>query len=130
MAAAALGADHVTIGKALLEDLAISDRLPKYRAGFWKVPVAKQIDTPGFEWEAWTPPTATETADHIARVLAEAPASEIWSPDTDYLADGVLDKINEDDALTHAKLVEGLKRFDVWEMESKKYIQEAQAKLV
>lgn len=127
MAAAALGADHVTIGKALLEDLAFSDRLPKYRKGFWKVPVSKQVDTPGFAWEDWTPPVPNETADRIAKALSKEKVT--YSLDEDYLADGVLDKYNEEDELTRGKLEEGLTRFAFWENETKKYIEELQAKL-
>ncbi|CAK7202228.1 hypothetical protein SEUCBS139899_004950 [Sporothrix eucalyptigena] len=135
MTAPALGADHVTIGRSLLEDLAISDKMPEYRKGVWKVPVAQQIKDQGdnFKWEAWTPPRKGELAERIAVAVANAAKSDpIQLPEigsTDYLADGVLDKINAADALTNNKLEEGLGKFAVWETASKEYIEGLQAKL-
>ncbi|CAK7236011.1 hypothetical protein SCUCBS95973_009461 [Sporothrix curviconia] len=136
MTAPALGADHVTIGRSLLEDLAISDKMPAYRKGVWKVPVAHQLKEQGasFQWEAWTPPTEGETAKRIAVAVAKAATAD---PDqlpavddgTDYLADGVLDKLNAADALTNKKLEEGLSKFAVWEKTSQEYIEALQAKL-
>lgn len=129
MTAVALGADHITIGRNLLEDLAFSDQIPKYQKGLWKVPVSKQVGNEGFAWEKWNPPVPDETAARIARVVAKTDADHLYSVDEDYLADGVLDKYNDEDEMTRAKLAEGLERFDFWEKETAKYIQELQAKL-
>ncbi|KAH8896622.1 putative transaldolase [Thozetella sp. PMI_491] len=128
MTAAALGADHVTIGRPLLEDLAFSDKMPKYQKGFWKVPVSEQAKGAGIAWEDWTPPVPNETADRIAKVLAQTDASQLHSLDEDYLADGVVDRYNNEDEMTRTKLEEGLKRFSFWENETKKHIEEVQAK--
>ena len=128
MTAAALGADHVTIGRALLEDLALSSQLPKYQKGLWKVPVSQQVDKPGFAWEDWTPPVPNETADRIAKLLSEDSNAKLPSLDEDYLADGVLDGYNGQDEMTRMKLEAGLERFAFWEDETMKYIKEIQAK--
>jgi transaldolase len=54
-------------------------------------------------------------------------AATIDSLDIDYLADGVVDRLNNEDELTRAQLEEGLKRFTVWENESRKEIERLQA---
>lgn len=129
MTAVALGADHITIGRNLLEDLSFSDQLPKYEKGQWKIPVSQQAKRPGFSWEKWNPPVSTETAERIAKLLSQANGSQPHSLEEDYLADGVLDKYNQDDEMTRNKLEEGLTRFDFWEMETKKFIEEMAAQL-
>ena len=129
MTAAALGADHVTIGRALLEDLAFSDQLPKYQKGSWKVPVSKQVNNPGFGWESWDPPLPNEISDRIAKVVSQTDPSQIHNLDENYLADGVVDQYNKEDEMTRSKLEEGLNRFAFWENETRKHIEEVQASL-
>lgn len=129
MTAAALGADHVTIGRPLLEDLAFSYQLPKYQKGLWKVPISEQAKVPGVLWETWNPPIPKETSQRITKLLAAIDDSQIHSLDEDYLADGVLDKYNETDGMTRSKLEEGLKRFAHWENETRKFIEEIQARI-
>lgn len=127
MMMAALGADHITIGRPLLDDLAEHNQLPAYQKGNWKVRVGDQVGKPGFAWEDWNPPLPNELKERIAKVVKNTEAAKIDSLDIDYLADGVVDKLNDEDDLTRAKLAEGLKRFTVWEKESRKEIERLQA---
>jgi len=129
MMAAALGADHVTIGRALLEDLAFSGQLPKYQKGLWKVPVSAQVCKSGFAWEDWDPPAPNETSNRIAKLLSvQSDTEQLYSLDEDYLADGVVDNYNDKDEMTRTKLEDGLQRFAFWENETKKHIEEIQAR--
>ena len=90
--------------------------------------MADQVNKPGFSWEDWNPPVPNETADRIAKVLAETDPAQLHSLDEDYLADGVVDRYNGDDEMTSTKLLEGLKRFAHWENETKKHIEAIQVK--
>jgi transaldolase len=127
MMMAALGADHITIGRPLLDDLAEHNQLPAYQKGNWKVRVGDQVGKPGFAWEDWNPPLPNELKENIAKVVKNTEAAKIDNLDIDYLADGVVDKLNDEDDFTRAKLAEGLKRFTVWEKESRKEIERLQA---
>lgn len=128
LAMPALGADHVTVGPTLLEDLTSSDRLPRFHKGLWKVPTTKQMDAPGFAWEDWIPPLPSRTADHTARVTSELSECQLYSSNVDYLADGVLDKLNNDDEITRDLLQDALAQFISWESKSQRHIESLQAK--
>jgi hypothetical protein len=131
-----LGADHITIGRLVLEDLCMGWGLPKFQPGLWKVPVSEQLSKSGFEWEAWAAHDTAETAKRMAAVAETDPMSSIVDKDwliasakIDYLAPGVLSKFNEDDPITRDRLKCGLARFSVFEGKSKTYIEEVRAGL-
>ncbi|ORY25073.1 putative transaldolase [Naematelia encephala] len=129
-----LGADHVTLGRPILEDLMLHSQLPAHQKGFWKVPVRDQIDKPHFIWESWkAPPTEASRMKEIAK---SDPLSKVMTKDwklasteIDYTADGVLDKYNEEDEVTRLRLALALQRFSLMEEESRKEIERLQAEL-
>ncbi|KAH8893444.1 hypothetical protein GQ53DRAFT_822126 [Thozetella sp. PMI_491] len=75
-------------------------------------------------------PTPGEPAERIAWALAQTNESQVYSLDADYLAGAVLYDYNDKDVRTNPMLQDGLTRFASWENETKKYIEELQAKIV
>lgn len=138
MAMPELGADHITVGLPVLTDLASYKALPAHEKGNWKKALKDfpGITEPHFQWKDWNPPRPEERGKRMEEIAKCDPLSKVMqkdqklaSTDVDYLEDGVLDKLNEEDEVTRLRLAEGLKRFSLMEAESKKYIEELQAKL-
>jgi transaldolase len=134
MAMVELGADHVTLGVPTLEDLTSGSGLSKHSKGQWKVSMKEQMKQPHFQWEDWKVKGKDVSTSRMEEVSKFDPnskmANEDWrtaSTKINYLAPGVLDKYNEEDVVTKERLALALKRFGVWEEESKKYIEAIQA---
>jgi len=125
-----LGADHVTLGRPTLEDLTAISGLPTYTPGQWKVPISSQLSQPHFQYNTWSAPESEAIKKGQIAISKTDPYSKVMSDDwlnastgIDYLADGVLDKANEEDEVTRVRLEIALKRFGVFEEESRKEIE-------
>lgn len=138
MAMPELGADHITVGLPILTDLASYKALPVHEKGNWKKALKDfpGIAEPHFQWKDWNPPRSEERGKRMVEIAKCDPLSKVMqkdqklaSTDVDYLEGDVLDKLNEEDEVTRLRLAEGLKRFSLMEAESKKFIEELQAKL-
>jgi hypothetical protein len=117
-----LGADNITVGIPLLNDLATNSSLPVHQKGKWGVALNKLENA---EWRKWQ---GTRDAERKAKTLAQD-TSKLADGSVDYLAPGVLDEVNEADEISRLRLHEGLKRFAAKEDESRQYIQNLQATL-
>ncbi|KAK8869560.1 hypothetical protein IAR55_000127 [Kwoniella newhampshirensis] len=134
MACPELGAEHATILSGLMEDLISTSRLPTYRkGGEWQVRVRSELDKPNVKWANWTPSDPTVSKTRMAELSEADPLSKVmekdWkmaSTDIDYLADGVLDKYNEEDEVTRLRLKDALELFIGGENESKAEIERLQ----
>lgn len=115
-----LGAEHVTIGRPLLDDLSQFSQLPRHQKGNWKVRIGDQSSRAGFAWEDWKAPSPNVMKGRIDELLKAA--KEPLDLDRDYTAPGVVDAMNDEDSMTSSQIKEGLKRFSVWEDESRKEI--------
>ena len=131
-----LGADHVTLGKPMLQDLCAGSGLAKYAPGQYKTPMAEQLNQPHFQWESWTQTASTDTTKRMEDLAKVDPLSPVMSADwltastkIDYLAPGVLDKYNAEDQATAPRLKLSLERFGVAEKESKELIEKLQKQL-
>jgi transaldolase len=135
MAMPELGADHVTIGVSMLSDLAAFPSLPRYEKGQWKTNLREYADAnPHFIWEDWKAPTTKSEANVLKKVAKASPGTIAQEENRvnskeDLLADGVLDKLNEEDLVTRVNLAEGLRRFAQCEEDSKRFIQSLQREL-
>ena len=121
LACVSLGADHLTIGKAVLTDLDQFSTLPEYRKGMWGVPFAKQNDRP---WNTWVPRKYSDP--DIQALLSHDPLSadgQVPSADVDYLAPGVVDSLNDADPATRERLKFALDMFTSMEEKSRVFIQ-------
>ena len=134
-----LGADHVTVGIPILTDLKSYHALPAHHKGhhhtaFRDLP---GIGEPHFMWEDWTPPQPNGAAKTRVKAFANSdPLSEAMckdkraaSVDVDYLAEGELDRYNEEDEVTRLWLAAALKMFSAKEDESQALIQGLQKEL-
>ncbi|WVQ78620.1 hypothetical protein IAT38_000706 [Cryptococcus sp. DSM 104549] len=135
MAMVELGAEHATILSGCMEDLVSTDRLPVYRkGGEWQVRIRSELDKPDLKWAAWSAPEPTASKARMGEMAKADPLSKLmekdWkmaSTDVDYLADGVLDKYNEEDEVTRTRLNDALVLFQGGEKESKEEIERLQA---
>ncbi|WVQ77665.1 hypothetical protein IAR50_007354 [Cryptococcus sp. DSM 104548] len=132
MAMVELGADHATILSGCMADLLSTSRLPVYtKGGEWQVRLS--ADSPNTEWANWTPPEPAASKKRMAEMAKADPLGGLmqkdWkmaSTDVDYLADGVLDKYNEEDEVTRTRLRDALVLFQGGEKESKEEIERLQ----
>ncbi|WWD16179.1 hypothetical protein CI109_100604 [Kwoniella shandongensis] len=134
MAHVELGADHITILSPIMEDLISTSRLPEYRkGGEWNVRIRSELDKPDLKWASWSPiePAVSKTrmqelskADPLSKIMQKD--WKIASTDIDYLADGVLDKYNEEDEITRNRLRDALVLFQGGEKESREEIEKLQ----
>ncbi|ODN87426.1 transaldolase [Cryptococcus wingfieldii CBS 7118] len=132
MAMVELGADHATILSGCMADLLSTTRLPVYAKGAeWQVRLS--ADTPNTQWADWTPPEPVASKARMAEMAKADPLSglmqqdwKIASTDVDYLADGVLDKLNEEDEVTKTRLRDALVLFQGGEKESQIEIERLQ----
>ena len=130
-----LGADQLTILIGSLTDLAESDALPVYAKGNeWQTRYKDIKNSPNIQWANWEAPEPQSSRKRMAALSNVDPASKVMQkdfkladPDADYLADGVLDKMNEEDEVTRLRLKDALVLFDGAENDSKKEIQRLQA---
>ncbi|ORX33818.1 putative transaldolase [Kockovaella imperatae] len=135
MAMKELGADQLTILIGSLTDLLTFDRLPVFVKGNeWQKRYKDIINKPNIQWANWQAPEPTVSKKRMAELSHVDPLSKVMSkdlkladPDVDYLADGVLDKMNEEDEVTRLRLKDALVLFDGAENDSKKEIQRLQA---
>ena len=130
-----LGADSNTILIGPLTDLLQTSKLPTYKKGAeWQVRMKDVINQPHITWESWKAPEPMVSKKRMAELANVDPLSkvmtkdlELANPDTDYLADGVLDKAIEEDEAARLRLKDALTLFDGAENDSKKEIQRLQA---
>lgn len=134
-----LGADHITVGLPLLSDLATHTSMPPFKPGRWKQAIKDmqgvEAGDDTSEWQA-SKSRGPEAAERRAKVLAggdpttngaNAPDADVETKD--YLAEGVLDQVNEADEVTRVRLAMALERFSLMEEESKRFIEGLQASL-
>lgn len=134
MAMPELGVEHVTLLVGPMEDLCSTSRLPEYRkGGEWQVRVRSELDKPNVKWATWSAPEPSVSKKRMAEMAKSDPYSDLmqkdWkmaSTDVDYLADGVLDKYNEEDEVTKVRLRDALELFKGGEAESKVEIERLQ----
>ncbi|AAW41950.1 transaldolase, putative [Cryptococcus deneoformans JEC21] len=134
MAMPELGVEHVTLLVGPMEDLCSTSRLPEYRkGGEWQVRVRSELDKPNVKWATWSAPEPSASKKRMAEMAKSDPYSDLmqkhWkmaSTDVDYLADGVLDKYNEEDEVTKVRLRDALELFKGGEAESKVEIERLQ----
>ncbi|WVO20966.1 uncharacterized protein IAS62_002267 [Cryptococcus decagattii] len=134
MAMPELGADHATILVGCMEDLCSTSRLPEYRkGGEWQVRVRSELDKPNVKWATWSAPEPSVSKKRMVEMAKADPLSTLmekdWkmaSTDVDYLADGVLDKYNEEDKVTKVRLRDALELFKGGEEESRVEIERLQ----
>lgn len=125
LAAAELGADHVTVGIPVLTDLMEYSTMPEYRPGMWKVPFKVQAEDQEREWVAWQPRSVSDPEIQALRKsdpLAKSPECKVATFDTDYTVGDVLDKANDEDPATQFRLQFAIKRFADMEAQSKKFL--------
>ncbi|GFZ45842.1 hypothetical protein JCM24511_03574 [Saitozyma sp. JCM 24511] len=122
-----LGADHATILVGCMDDLLSTSRLPTYtKKGEWQTRLRSRLDEPNVKWADWAAPAPTVSQERMAAMAKADPLGkkmnkdfEMASTDTDYLADGVLDKANEEDEVTRLRLHDALELFKGGEEESR-----------
>jgi len=135
MAMAELGADQNTILIGPLTDLMTTTRLPVYKkGGEWQKRAKELIDEPHTQWAAWDAPAPEVSAKRMAELSHADPLSKVMqkdfklaSLDEDYLADGVLDRYNQEDEVTRNRLGDAILLFHNAEEDSRKEIQRLQA---
>jgi transaldolase len=128
-----LECDHVTVLTPPLLDLLSTSKLPPH------VPnenvdrissrvSASDVDTPhGVYADSDTPSSESRVAKHLlSDPFANDPKEEFVaaSTDVDYLADGVLDKYNEEDKITKFRLEDAITTFRNAEKRLFEYIEE------
>ena len=134
MAMKELGADQVTILIGSLTDLLENAQLPVYAKGNeWQKRYKDINNTPNIQWADWKAPETTISREKMKQLSHADPLSKVMQkdlkladPNADYLADGVLDKMNEEDEVTRSRLKDALVLFDGAENDSKKEIQRLQ----
>jgi transaldolase len=122
-----LGADHATILVGCMDDLLSTSRLPTYtKKGEWQTRLRSRLDEPNVKWADWAAPAPTVSQERMAAMAKADPLGkkmnkdfEMASTDIDYLADGVLDKANEEDEVTRLRLHDALELFKGGEEESR-----------
>ncbi|WRT67419.1 uncharacterized protein IL334_004390 [Kwoniella shivajii] len=134
MAMLELGADSNTILSDQMADLCSTSRLPVYKKGAeHQVRFRSLLDKPDSYWTAWqkTEPATSlprmqelSHADPLSKVMSKD--WKIASTDVDYLAEGVLDKYNEEDEITRIRLKDALDLFYNGEEDSRKEIERLQ----
>ena len=130
-----LGADHVTVGRLVLDDLQSFSRLPEWKAGGWKKTIKDRVASdPHPVWEGFVFPE--ERNARTAELSHADPDSEVMTKDAqiapldvDYTAEGVLDKYIDADEVSRVGVPAALKRFLLREEESRVEIQRLQAAL-
>ncbi|KAK4685477.1 hypothetical protein P7C73_g4668, partial [Tremellales sp. Uapishka_1] len=134
MAMVEFQAEHATISDLVLDDLSRLTKLLPFHKGTWQVPVSKQLEEEGnFKYEGLDAPSPPASKDRMAELSKADPLGKkmqadftMASTDIDYLADGVLDKCNEEDEVTRLRLNDALVLFQGGEQESKATIERLQ----
>ena len=129
-----LGADQVTILIGSLTDLLENAQLPVYSKGNeWQKRYKDINNTPNTQWADWNAPEPKASYKRMQELSHVDPLSKVMQkdlkladPNADYLADGVLDKMNEEDEVTRLRLKDALVLFDGAENESKVEIERLQ----
>ncbi|ORY28301.1 putative transaldolase [Naematelia encephala] len=134
MAMIELGADQVTILSNQLDDMISTTRLPAYVKGAeWQSRLRPQVDQPTFKWADWVAPEPTVSKTRMAQLAKTDPLSKVMNadyvmadPNIDYLADGVLDKYNQEDEVTRLRLKDAMDLFTGGQNESEAEIKRLQ----
>lgn len=130
---AELGADQATILAGCLDDLMATSRLPAFKKGSHQKRIRADIDDPNLAYVSWSLPEASASKKRMQDLAKTDPLSKVFNKDAqiasfdaDYLADGVLDKMNEEDELTKIRLRDALELFINAEKESQDEIERLQ----
>ena len=132
---AELGADQNTILIGPLTDLLATSQLPVYSKGEeWQKRMKDTLDNPNVQWADWNAPEPNASKKRMAELAKIDPLSKemqkdfkMASTDIDYLAEGVLDKCNDEDEVTRIRLKDAIDLFHGAEEDSRKEIQRIQA---
>ncbi|WVR05421.1 hypothetical protein IAU60_002436 [Kwoniella sp. DSM 27419] len=131
MAMAELGANSNTILADPMADLCSTSRLPVYKKGAeHQVRYKTILDKPDLSWADWTQHTPADQKTRMDEIAKTDPFDKLFSKDwkmastdVDYLAEGVLDKYNEEDEVTRLRLNDALNLFIGAENESRQEIE-------
>jgi transaldolase len=120
----------------MLDDMLAGPGVSSYKPGQYQVPVVKRMNSDSdFQWETWTAPSPESVQEHLqkaARVDKLSKDDPEWlkhATETNYLEDGVLDKVNEADEATAPRLKLALERFGAFEKDSITLIEGIQKRL-
>jgi hypothetical protein len=136
MSQAWLGADHVTVLPASLQDLLAFNEMPEYTANERGNRLRAKVDRTSPTHSPWNAPSRGELTNHLFRLLsqddplcnkqASTPAVPL---DRNYLADGVLDACIGADEAAAFRLKDAIDTFKRAEDEVFAYLAAIQASL-
>lgn len=133
MAQLELGCDSVTVLPASIADLLACHEIPSHTPGEWSRRWKTQVHQADLVWDKW-PASSPDKAARLAALMKSDPLAGsgnkeflLASTEVDYLAEGVLDELNENDETTKFRVADAIDTFKRGEDKLLDFIRSVQA---